>query len=55
MTNSDFKHELGEALIYVDSNGYIHVGDDELSWKLSPEQAKVWAKQLWALSKEVEQ
>jgi hypothetical protein len=45
---SDLVEELtaGDALVWVDEAGIIHVGDDELAWDLTPAQARVWAKRL---------
>ena len=41
------------AFVWVD-DGMIHLGDSELALDLTPEQARVWAKELAVAAKEAE-
>jgi hypothetical protein len=45
---SDLVEELtaGDALLWVDEAGMIHVGDSDVAWDLTPAQARAWAKEL---------
>lgn len=44
-----------EAQIWIRSDGTVHVGDSELSWRLTPRQAQEWAKVLWQVGNEAEE
>jgi hypothetical protein len=44
-----------EPQIWIRGDGTIHIGDEELSWRLTPKQAQQWAKVLWKLGEEAEE
>ena len=42
----DMDPSTKNAIMWIDDDGILHVGDGELSWMLSPEQAEKWAVSL---------
>lgn len=38
------------ALMWIAEDGLLRVGDEEVAFRLSPSQAREWAKSLWAYS-----
>jgi len=39
--------ENENALMWIGEDGYLRVGDEEVAFKLSSEQAREWALSLW--------